>query len=143
MITGCKESGLPEPDFAQSGGEFVVTIWRDWLTESALTELGLSERQKKGVWFVKEKGRITNTEYQNVTGVLKREAGRDLKELVDKGVFEKPGSATGKGTYYALSKGATKGPKGPHSGWSLTILTARRPGNLSSPARWRRKQSSA
>ncbi len=113
MITGCKESGLPEPEFAQSGGEFVVTIWRDWLTESALTELGLSERQKKGVWFVKEKGRITNTEYQNVTGVLKREASRDLKELVDKGVFEKPGSATGKGTYYTLSKGATKGSKGP------------------------------
>jgi len=143
MITGCKESGLTEPEFAQSGGEFVVTIWRDWLTESALTELGLSERQKKGVWFVKEKGRITNTEYQNVTGVLKREASRDLKELVDKGVFEKPGSATGKGTYYTLIKGATKGPKGPHSRWSLTILTARRTGNLSSPARWRRKQSSA
>jgi predicted HTH transcriptional regulator len=113
MITGCKEAGLPEPEFAQSGGEFVVTVWRDWLTESAMMELGLSERQKRGVRFVKENGRITNTEYQKVTEVLKREASRDLKELVDKGVFEKPGSVTGKGTYYTLSKGATKGPKGP------------------------------
>jgi len=113
MITGCRDAGLPEPEFSQSSGEFVVTIWRDWLTESAITELGLTERQKKGVRFVKEKGRITNTEYQKVTEVLKREASRDLKELVDKGVFEKPGSTTGKGTYYTLSKGASKGPKGP------------------------------
>ena len=78
-----------------------------------MTDLGLSDRQKKGVRVVKEKGRITNTEYQKVTEVLKREASRDLKELVDKGVFEKPGSVTGKGTYYTLSKGATKGLKGP------------------------------
>jgi len=113
MITYCKEAGLPEPGFEQRGSQFVVTLWRDWLTESAMTELGLSERQMKAVRFVKEKGRITNTEYQKVTEILKRETSRDLKELVDKGIFEKPGSATGKGTYYTLSKGATKGPKGP------------------------------
>jgi len=113
MTTGCRDAGLPEPEFSQNGGEFVVTLWRDWLTESVMRDLGLSDRQKKGVRFVKEKGRITNTEYQKVTEVLKREASRDLKELVDKGVFEKPGSITGKGTYYTLSKGATKGPKGP------------------------------
>ena len=113
MITGCKEVGLPAPDFSQQGGEFVVTIWRDWLTDSAMTALGLSERQKKGIRFVKENGRITNTDYQKVAEVLKRESSRDLKELVDKGVFEKPGSVTGKGTYYVLSKGARLGPKGP------------------------------
>jgi len=106
MTTGCRDAGLPEPEFSQSGGEFVVTLWRDWLTETVLAEFGLSERQIKAVRFVKEKGRITNTEYQNVTAVLKREASRDLKELLDKGVFEKPGSVTGKGTYYTLSKGA-------------------------------------
>ena len=33
MTTGCRDAGLPEPEFAQSGGEFVVTLWRDWLTE--------------------------------------------------------------------------------------------------------------
>jgi predicted HTH transcriptional regulator len=110
MITYCKNAGLPEPGFEQRRGQFVVTIWRDWLTESVMTKLGLSERQKKGVRFVKEHGRITNTGYQKVTEVLKREASRDLKELVDKGIFEKPGSITGKGTYYSLGKGATKGP---------------------------------
>lgn len=112
MIAGCREAGLPEPEFAQSGGEFVVTIWRDWLTDAVMAGLGLSERQKKAVRFVKENGRITNTEYQKVADIQKREASRDLKELVDKGVFEKPGSPTGKGTFYVLSKGVRKGSKG-------------------------------
>jgi predicted HTH transcriptional regulator len=112
MIAGCRSAGLPEPEFAQSGGEFVVTIWRDWLTDAVLGEMGLSERQKKAVRFVKEKGRITNTEYQKVAKIQKREASRDLKELVDKGVFEKPGSPTGKGTFYILCKGVRKGSKG-------------------------------
>ena len=103
MVTGCKDAGLPEPEFTQCGGEFVVTIWRDWLTEAAMTSLGLSERQKKGVRFVKESGRITNTEYQKVAEVLKRESSRDLAELVEKDVFVKKGTH-GKGVHYILGK---------------------------------------
>lgn len=101
MITYCREAGLPEPGFEQRGGQFVVTLWRDWLTEATLTELRLSERQKKGVRFVKEKGKITNTEYQKVAEILKREATRDLTELVEKGVFVKKG-LHGKGVHYSL-----------------------------------------
>lgn len=101
MITFCKNAGLPEPGFEQRQGQFVVTIGRDWLTEAAMTDLGLSERQKKGVRFVKENGRITNTEYQIVAHVLKRESSRDLAELVEKGVFVKKG-IHGKGVHYNL-----------------------------------------
>jgi hypothetical protein len=101
MITYCKAAGLPEPFFEQRGGQFVVTIGRDWLTDAAMTELGLSERQKKGVRFVKENGRITNTEYQKEAEVQKRESSRDLAELVEKEVFVKKG-IHGKGVHYAL-----------------------------------------
>ena len=101
MISSCKEAGLPEPVFEQRGGQFVVTIWRDWLTEAAMMELGLSERQKKAVRYVKENGRITNTEYQKVAEVLKRESSRDLAELVEKEVFVKKG-LHGKGVHYAM-----------------------------------------
>ena len=66
-----------------------------------MDELGLSERQKNGILFVKENGRITNSEYQNVAHVLKREATRDLAELVEKGVLIKKG-LHGKGVYYVL-----------------------------------------
>ena len=77
-----------------------------------MDELGLTERQKNAVVFLKTSGRITNTGFQEEFGVAKRTAHRDLLELVKKGVLEKVGT-TGKGTYYALRKGARKGPKGP------------------------------
>ena len=32
MIELCREAGLPEPQFEQRSGFFVVTLWRDWLT---------------------------------------------------------------------------------------------------------------
>jgi len=111
MIAGCKEAGLPEPEFAQSGGEFVVTIWRDWLTDAVMAGLGLSERQKKAVRFVKENGRITNTGYQKVADIQKREASRDLTELIEKGVFIKRG-IHGVGVHYVLDKRVRKGSKG-------------------------------
>jgi len=39
MISLCREAGLPEPDFEQREGSFVVTLWRDWLTGRAMAEL--------------------------------------------------------------------------------------------------------
>ena len=53
MIAHCQEAGLPEPDFEQRSGQFVVTLWRDWLTDEVLSGFGLNERQKKAVAFVK------------------------------------------------------------------------------------------
>ncbi|OPX74538.1 MAG: hypothetical protein A4E40_00899 [Methanoregulaceae archaeon PtaU1.Bin059] len=112
MTTGCRDAGLPEPEFSQSGGEFVVTLWRDWLTESAMAELGLTERQMRAVRFVKEKGRIGNSEYQDLVKISKRNASRDLSELVEKEIFEKKG-IHGTGVHYILGKRAKKGPIGP------------------------------
>jgi ATP-dependent DNA helicase RecG len=105
MITYCKEAGLPEPIFEQRGSQFVVTIGRNWLTDAAMTALGLSERQKKAVQYVKMKGQITNSEYQKVAEVLKRESSRDLAELVEKDVFVKKGTH-GKGVHYVLDNRA-------------------------------------
>lgn len=48
MIALCREAGLPEPDFEQRGDQFVVTLWRDWLTEALLAALVVNERQKAG-----------------------------------------------------------------------------------------------
>ncbi|MDO9034140.1 MAG: ATP-binding protein, partial [Methanoregula sp.] len=112
MITGCKDAGLPEPEFAQSGREFVVTLWRDWLTDPVMDSLGINERQKQAIKFVKEKSRINNSEYQELVKISKRNASRDLTELVEKEIFEKKG-IHGTGVHYVLGKRATKGPKGP------------------------------
>ena len=45
-------------------------------------------RQIKAVLFVKEKGRISNKEYQEVFGVARMTATRDLTLLVEKGVLK-------------------------------------------------------
>lgn len=103
MIADCKAAGLPEPDFEQRGPHFVVTLWRDWLTNAVMIELGLSDRQIKAVKYAKLNGRITNKEYQQLTGVVDRTVLRELKDLLNKEVFEKVGQ-TGRGTYYILKR---------------------------------------
>lgn len=112
MIADCRNAGLLEPDFAQHGPHFVVTIWRDWLTQAVLDKLGLTEQEKKLVSLLKDRRKIGNKEYQDVFDVSKATASRHLDALAGKGVLTKVGT-TGKGTYYTLSrKGLTKGSKG-------------------------------
>jgi len=103
MIADCRAAGLPEPDFVQRGPHFVVTLWRDWLTDEVIVDMKLSERQKHAVAFVKIKGRITNKDYRELTGVIIRTATRDLEDLVAKGVLVKVGT-TGRSTYYVLAR---------------------------------------
>ncbi len=112
MIELCREAGLPEPTFELRAGSFVVTLWRDWMTEAVLAGLALNERQQRVVALVKTGGRIGNLDYQQRFAVSKPTASRDLEDMVSKGVLEKVGT-TGKGTYYVISrKGLAKGSKG-------------------------------
>ena len=112
IISLCKDAGLPEPQFEQRSGFFVVIIWRDWLTDAVVAGLGLNERQRKAIMFLKSRTRISNSEYRAFMGVSKPTASRDLDTLLSKGVVEKIGT-TGKGTYYILSgKGLRKGSQG-------------------------------
>jgi ATP-dependent DNA helicase RecG len=112
MIELCRDAGLPAPDFELRQGSFVLTLWRDWITNEALAGFELNERQLLAVAWIKKHGRITNTDYQELASVAKRTAHRDLFEMLEKGVVDKLGT-TGKGVAYRLTKGATKGPKGP------------------------------
>ena len=112
MIELCREANLPEPDFELRAGSFVVTLWRDWLTDEVVAQLSLNDRQRQSVLIAKTSGRLGNLEYQKTFGVSKPTASRDLEDMVRKGVLEKIGT-TGKGTYYILDrKGLTKGSKG-------------------------------
>ncbi len=110
MIKQCRKKGLPDPEFSVNSGEFRVVIPRDVLTETRLKQLGLNERQLRAVKYVKENGKITNKEYQQINDISKPMATIDLKELIEKKVFEKIGK-TGRGTYYILyfDKGLIKG----------------------------------
>ena len=45
---------------------------------------GLNERQIKAVLYVRENGKITNSQYQILNSVSKRTATNDLTDLVNK-----------------------------------------------------------
>jgi ATP-dependent DNA helicase RecG len=102
MRKACIKAGIPEPKFEEHQG-FRVIFRKDIYTEEYLQKLGLNERQIKAVIYVKEKGKITNKEYQGVCNISERTATRDLSNLVSLGLFMQIG-VTGKGTEYILTR---------------------------------------
>ncbi len=102
MIADCRAAGLPEPTFEQNGAHFVTTIWRDWLTDATMDELGLNERQRKGIGHVRRYGQISSGEYQELTDSGPRTATRDLVDLADKGVLVRRGDK--KGARYIMGR---------------------------------------
>jgi ATP-dependent DNA helicase RecG len=103
IMDSLKLQGLPEPEFKEEMGGFSVRFYKDIYTEENLKKMGLNERQIKAMFYVKEKGRITNKEYQNLTGISRQMATIDLTQLVEKGILIKTGKA-GAGIAYQLTK---------------------------------------
>ncbi len=100
IINACKEAGLPEPEWIEEDGGFLVTLFKDKFSEEQLQQLGLNERQIKAVLYVKDKGKITNGEYQNLNETTTKTSFRDLEELLNLNVLQKLGE--NRGTYYEL-----------------------------------------
>ncbi len=103
MIDRCGEAGLPSPDFEERAGQFVTTIWRDWLTAEVISGFDLNERQQKAVAYLKVHGRINNAQYREITGVSSRTALRELRQLADIALLVKVGG-TGQAAHYVIAK---------------------------------------
>ena len=103
MIERCGKANLPAPDFEERAGQFVTTLWRDWLTAEVLTRYNLNDRQLQAIAYVKKMGTIANSVFQKLTDTSKRTAYRDLSDLVEKELFTKVGTR-GKGTHYKLRR---------------------------------------
>ena len=104
MVRLCTEQGLPEPVFIvkETGtGSFTVQFFKDIYNEENLMDLGLNDRQISAVIYVKKQGSITNKQYQEMFGVSKRTATRDLTDLVSHEIFDQIGKS-GKGITYVL-----------------------------------------
>jgi predicted HTH transcriptional regulator len=114
VLGQCKAAGLPEPDFAQDGDQFTVTLWRDWLSDKQLAQFELNNRQIAAIQHLRAHGTITNSEYQSLFKVAKRTASQDLNQLLTLNAVSREGT-TGKGVFYRLAKGASKGHKGHES----------------------------
>ena len=94
MNEQCAAAGLPQPLYYYESSGFWVVFRKDLFNEEDLQAKGLNPRQIKAVMYVKEKGKITNKEYQEINQVSKRTANTDLSELVRKyNIFQPKGAS--------------------------------------------------
>ncbi len=97
-------------EFKERFGGFLVIFNKDIYTEEYLAKSGLNERQIKAVVYVREKGRITNKEYNGMFDITDRMALIDLSELCAKEIFERIGK-TGRKTEYILTRKTRNKPE--------------------------------
>ena len=97
IMEKCQEQGLPEPDFEEEYGVFVVKFYQDKWNEENLKKLGLKERQIKAVMYAKEKKSINLSSFKTIVSeVSEKTLYRDLQELVNKGILKEFGEKKGR-----------------------------------------------
>jgi ATP-dependent DNA helicase RecG len=101
IIKECERAGLPRPVYFYDMSGFFVEFRKDIYNEKYLKSLDLNDRQVKAVLLAKEKGKITNSEYQTLNDVSRETATRDLKELIEKNIL-KPSGQKGAGAFYTI-----------------------------------------
>lgn len=94
--------GIPKPKYFYDMSGFWVEFRKDVFDMEYLKSIGLNERQIQAIKFVKESGKITNSEYQTINDVSKATATRDLSELVEKFKLLSRTGDVGAGTSYIL-----------------------------------------
>ncbi|MFA5330795.1 MAG: helix-turn-helix domain-containing protein [Methanoregula sp.] len=107
MNEACAQQGSPLPEFLEDQG-FLVEFPKSIFPRDYAAPAGLSEQQIRVVEFIKKHGKITNSQYQMLASVSKRQASEVLAGLETRGVITRVGK-TGRGTHYILFKGAVKG----------------------------------
>jgi len=100
MVEWMKEAGLPEPEYKEGKGGFSVYFYKDVYTEENLRKMGLNERQIRAVKFVKDKGKITNKDYREITGLSDEGARIEINQLVRKEILLSKGK--GRNVHYVL-----------------------------------------
>lgn len=102
MIEEMARAGHPPPKFQATPFSFTVILYnRQERPPLPAREAGMNERQLKALQYVREHGRITNREYQQLCPDVSPETLRlDLADLVRRGILLKIGDK--RGTYYIL-----------------------------------------
>jgi ATP-dependent DNA helicase RecG len=102
MVHAMRQADLPAPEFEDRGTSFWVTLRGDpaQAHRAVLIKLGLNDRQIAAIDAMRERGRLTNREYQELYDVSERTALYDLKGLVDAGIALAVSS--GRGRHYIL-----------------------------------------
>ncbi len=119
MAAAMRAAHLPPPLFQDGRTYFRVTLRNEslltddilgWL--AGVADSSLSDRQRYAMAYVRRFGRITSREYRLLDPVDSRQAGRELKDLVEKNILRQEG--TRGGTYYVLTPAAGIVASTPH-----------------------------
>ncbi len=105
MLRVMKERNQPEPHFEETDGGFMVTLLAKKAAleklQEAMPQNAQQQRLQKMIAFLKEHGRITNRDYQEISPDVNPETlRRDFVDMVDRGVVMRVGDK--RGTYYIL-----------------------------------------
>jgi ATP-dependent DNA helicase RecG len=100
IIEWCFDWGLPEPEFEFTGTSLIVSLRKFELTDEYIEQLGLNDRQKRAIAYLKEHGKIERKTYCNICGVGKTVAHEELADMVNKELIEMVGK--GRGAHYIL-----------------------------------------
>jgi len=107
MIRLMQQEDLPEPVFEETANGFRVTLYghgerlitTGTVDRSRWAHLHLNSRQEKALQYLAERGRITNSEYQELVPDVSAETiRRDLADLVERGLLLRIGRK--RATYY-------------------------------------------
>lgn len=92
IMNACRKEVIPQPEFIEECGGFSVKFKKELAQ--------LNERQNKALLVIKEKGLISNSEYQKITGATRETSKRDLALMLKLGILHKTGE--GKATKYSV-----------------------------------------
>ena len=100
MAEACDRLGV-KLEFLSESGFFMVRLVKPEIRIPPPTELKLNERQRKALDYASKHGQITNRDYQKLCDISRRQALKDLNELVKKGLLIKDGE--GRAVRYVMS----------------------------------------
>ena len=105
MIETMVQAGHPQPEFRATPHSFTVTLKnakeRETQTGGSAWESSMNERQLRAIQHMRENGRITSRDYQDLCPDVSPETLRlDMVDLTDRGVVMKVGMK--RGTYYIM-----------------------------------------
>jgi ATP-dependent DNA helicase RecG len=101
MANLCREAGLPEPEYDERSGAFVVTFRMPPSISKQWADSGLNARQLAAIDYAQKYGHITNRAYVKLYQVSRQTATRELAHLVAKEIFQQQGK--GRGSEFVLS----------------------------------------
>jgi ATP-dependent DNA helicase RecG len=83
MITACERDGVPDPQFLETGNDFVVTFLRSTVNTLLEHPEILNERQRGAIEYLKTHQEISTSEYGHIYDCTVRTARRDMSHLAE------------------------------------------------------------